>query len=722
MYLIGFVFAFIISPGMPLRSLSWAPVAPDRFRYNGLPGPSSIRLLELIGIDENTERLHCRLRPVFLDECPPFDALSYSWKDPILTDAEVDNLCGDVDRPDYFYEIICNGYSQLISENLYQALFQLCRAGHQRPLWTDALCINQLALDERAEQVALMGDIYATAARVVVWLGPETPEVPDVLWIHTEFFELLEGMAQRIGFEQTVAHSPLEKEFLKELGLEIPLIDWYHRWWSYFEFFRRRRWFYRAWIVQEVALAREVQVLCGAVELPWDAMWALARVMCGSGWAQVLAPFEQPRKQAGLGELDGIWLMQTVYRANGPFDARPDGFRYRNGRVWGAQTDEEFWCCYLMWTMSTIREQEAKYAVDHVYSILGIANRFWPENRPKLVIPDYETSPESIFRDVAGVLLARIPLLALLSEVEHDTEQEISSLPSWVPDWSAPGCGMARFGWATIQGNPVFDSSLVTNLSRHPCIVEGTRLLVRGAVFDKVSDIGEVTNVMTSSHWIMPCLDTCKSMDKVYWPTGEGRQEVLWRTMVANQLGEQEYPAPAGSETSFRDWARVNLSLGLYKRQSNGEPYAEYLENLSCLDFFSADEQPSLLPTKEQVISMAKAIECGFEKLGLKDSEEIMDFIKEGDGRSMEYGSRISSTGGSRRLYKTSQGLLGLGPGSIRKGDSVCMIQGARVPYVLREQVGRSGWKIVGETYLHGFMHGEMVAALHGKVEEMEIV
>ncbi|GME44176.1 hypothetical protein GTA08_BOTSDO04307 [Neofusicoccum parvum] len=706
---------------MPLRSLSWAPVVPDRFRYSGLPGSHSIRLLELSPFDTQNGRLYCRLQPYFLDDCPPFDALSYSWKDPILTDAEIEDNRDDPDRPDAFHEIICNGQSKLISENLYQALVQLTRAGQQRPLWTDALCINQLALDERAEQVALMGDIYATAARVVVWLGPETEELPDVLWIHTELAEMMERMAVRKGFQETVSQSPLDKDFLKELGLEIPLIDWYHRWWSYFSFFRRRRWFYRAWIVQEVALAREVHVQCGSIELPWDAMWSLARIVCGYGWAQLLAPFEQLRKQAGLGELDGIWGMQHVYRAGGPHDLSPGGFRQRHGRVWGAKTDEEFWCCYLMWTMETIREQTAGYPVDHVYAILGIANRFWPADRPKLIVPDYEVDPKEVFLSVATVLLSRTPFLALLSALEHDSERGTSDSPSWVPDWSSPGCGLDRFGWAAVQGTPVFDASLVTNLCQHPCIIQGKTLLVHGAVFDTITEICEVTNVMVSSHWISPCLEMCKSLDERYWATGEGRQEVLWRTMVANGLSEQ-HQAPAGPELAFRDWARVNLALGLYKRQSNGEPCDEYLDSLSCLDELSADGDASLLPSRDLVIATAKALDNGFEKFGIDDSEEMMEFMKEADGRSIEYGSMLSSAGGSRRLYKTAKGLLGLGPGSMKKGDSVCMVQGARVPFVLRKQPSAVEWTIVGETYLHGFMHGEMVAEVRDKVREMVIV
>jgi Heterokaryon incompatibility protein (HET) len=40
-------------------------------------------------------------------------------------------------------------------------------------LWIDALCINQNDLEERSTQVAMMKDIYARAAEVVIWLGQE---------------------------------------------------------------------------------------------------------------------------------------------------------------------------------------------------------------------------------------------------------------------------------------------------------------------------------------------------------------------------------------------------------------------------------------------------------------------------------------------------------------------------------------------------------------------
>jgi hypothetical protein len=42
-----------------------------------------------------------------------------------------------------------------------------------RPLWIDAICLNEEDHDEKAHQVPNTGDIYASAARTLVWLGED---------------------------------------------------------------------------------------------------------------------------------------------------------------------------------------------------------------------------------------------------------------------------------------------------------------------------------------------------------------------------------------------------------------------------------------------------------------------------------------------------------------------------------------------------------------------
>ncbi|KAF2812605.1 uncharacterized protein BDZ99DRAFT_338752, partial [Mytilinidion resinicola] len=46
----------------------------------------------------------------------------------------------------------------------------------ERLIRADGACINQNDLDERAEQVRLMGDIYPTARQTIVFLGNESDE------------------------------------------------------------------------------------------------------------------------------------------------------------------------------------------------------------------------------------------------------------------------------------------------------------------------------------------------------------------------------------------------------------------------------------------------------------------------------------------------------------------------------------------------------------------
>jgi hypothetical protein len=58
-----------------------------------------------------------------------------------------------------------------ISSGLYGALLHLRNPVSTRTLWIDQLCINQSDTNELAYQVSMMGEIYARASNVIVWLG-----------------------------------------------------------------------------------------------------------------------------------------------------------------------------------------------------------------------------------------------------------------------------------------------------------------------------------------------------------------------------------------------------------------------------------------------------------------------------------------------------------------------------------------------------------------------
>lgn len=60
-----------------------------------------------------------------------------------------------------------------------------------------------------------------------------------------------------------------------------------------------------------------------------------------------------------------------------------------------------------------------------------------------------------------------------------------------------------------------------------------------------------------------------------------------------------------------------------------------------------------------------------------------------------------------RRMAMLSNRYIGLVPHATRKGDKVWLLEGGKVPLVLRKTETGEGWLLVGEAYIHGIMRGE---------------
>ncbi|TVY18242.1 Heterokaryon incompatibility protein 6, OR allele [Lachnellula arida] len=99
------------------------------------------------------------------DRIEEYDALSYTWGSGENADA-----------------MVCNGAKLPISNGLFEALRTLRRPEKQvRYLWVDAICINQSDDGEKSKQVWNMLTIYEKAAGVIVWLGPASSDMDNVL-------------------------------------------------------------------------------------------------------------------------------------------------------------------------------------------------------------------------------------------------------------------------------------------------------------------------------------------------------------------------------------------------------------------------------------------------------------------------------------------------------------------------------------------------------------
>ncbi|ORY05492.1 heterokaryon incompatibility protein-domain-containing protein, partial [Clohesyomyces aquaticus] len=140
---------------------SWRPALED--------AASHIRLLHLPAATSQSNEIRVSLTTFPLKDAPKFQALSYCWRSPFPDEHP--------ETPSYHeaesgqWTINCNNYKVNSTRNLYEALQKLAILCPDSYLWNDVTCINQQDLDEVNVQVAMMGQIYAAASRVIIWLG-----------------------------------------------------------------------------------------------------------------------------------------------------------------------------------------------------------------------------------------------------------------------------------------------------------------------------------------------------------------------------------------------------------------------------------------------------------------------------------------------------------------------------------------------------------------------
>jgi hypothetical protein len=125
------------------------------FKYTPLdPSMDGIRLVLLCPSQAKSSVVECKVVHTAFGTKPSYEALSYTWGSDAVKK-----------------EILLDGKVFEIWENLWDALVNLRSSVEERSLWIDAICINQVNLVERNQQVQLMPYIYKRAQTVLIWLG-----------------------------------------------------------------------------------------------------------------------------------------------------------------------------------------------------------------------------------------------------------------------------------------------------------------------------------------------------------------------------------------------------------------------------------------------------------------------------------------------------------------------------------------------------------------------
>ena len=121
--------------------------------YRALPSTTSTRLVVLLPGARDSP-VCASLEVVDLHTKPGYEAISYTWGDAV--DQQT---------------IYVNGHPVQIRKNLHAFLVRLRHHERKRSVWIDAISISQDDLDEKAQQVAMIGSVFSQAKRVLVWLG-----------------------------------------------------------------------------------------------------------------------------------------------------------------------------------------------------------------------------------------------------------------------------------------------------------------------------------------------------------------------------------------------------------------------------------------------------------------------------------------------------------------------------------------------------------------------
>ncbi|KAH9884088.1 heterokaryon incompatibility protein-domain-containing protein [Xylariomycetidae sp. FL2044] len=406
--------------------------------YRPLVG-SEIRLITLRpGLPE--EPISCSLTYVSLESKPAFCALSYVWGDPAKTkDIELDgkpfpvtsNLHDALSRIRQTYmEELHWRVNKVATSSRYRlhhigfwkwdaaSLGRLSanpsnRASEatlsakffDRPLWIDALCINQQDDQERSEQVPRMGTIYRSALHTIAWLG-NSKSAEEELWMH-RMIDASYELATLVNLQEGpfVPYPATSDQDPEAVDMSYWMVQ-----------FLRLPWFHRIWIVQEVVLADSVILMINNRLALLRLLFYFQKAIVTPKNRGTLLPTYFMSLQHG----DPVDTLTTLRDRIEERRAARDPER--------PTTLDSFAQDLLDTLLLAHRQKQASDPRDMIYGVLGLIRL--PTTLPRDLVPDYGRPPATVFHNYFRFLLERTRDLRCLGWRIN----RIPGAPTWVPD------------------------------------------------------------------------------------------------------------------------------------------------------------------------------------------------------------------------------------------------------------------------------------------------
>lgn len=702
-----------------MESFQYCPLDPDRNEIRLLypivtAKPCILSEDVLLEKDETVVEpdlcLDFELRTVSLHDKPSYTALSYVWGK----------------EKEWIKSIRVNGVRFLVGSNLECALRHLQYADIAPAIWIDSVCINQKDNHEKSYQVPRMRLIYSGATQIVVWLSPATEhsdQIADFLFqfckaVHQRFNVPPRPKYPLIDYIDFATESDAVKFIDTIIGLTPSVRSGFssmvHFLDAFASFITSRPWWFRVWIVQEFVTAPEYFFQVGSRKFGTEELgtfMAILIVLLGSSILSSMKPF------LGSSNLTaGIVSFQWILELHSFREIYHKKSKRQN-------TLYELLCrTYCRQPTATMKELDAGDDRDRVYALFGLVelnetdanNQIveplrltdFPTNERKRLVPevDYNRPCHQVFVDVAQHVLkgGDFDILAFCQpwnqksfsgpiSAESRDKLDPSKLPSWAPNWtqliqSPNSWWKVGQGGRRVLGNDLFSasSSSIAKLSfttnnNIRDIYHSYSMTVRGVLVDHVLEV-KPPYLRSSAVQYSDVYSIIRTLFKDIRSLCEASRQLGHDIYNSGQLREAMWRMPIWDHEVNSDDDTVQRATVLSK-----DRYSKLIGSLNVLD--------DLLLRGEQ--------------------NDPDTWILSSENTSADVNIYIGYifAGSPMRPFITRRGYIGLGPATMQPEDTICIFLGARVPHVLRRVVGGcSGYKLVGQAYIHGIMDGELMS------------
>ncbi|CAH0046052.1 unnamed protein product [Clonostachys solani] len=458
--------------------------------------------------------------------------------------------------------------------------------------------------------------------------------------------------------------------------------------------------FGRSWIIQEVAVAEMVHVVCGSFKLHWDIFR-----MAYEGRIRLL--FQRFRNPGA----DNIAPLIPFVR-----DAR---VRYRN------RNEPNSKCLDLGIVLNSFSYSNQTDPRDKVYAALGLVH---PRSLCAEIVPDYNKPTEDVFYETSCHIIRLRKDLYLWSCMTLMSRRSMVSLPSWVPEWTMQPCEEAvEFASAEfsqcLRGNPV--------IHERSLFVDGHLVDTVDTTFSFSGDHEEFELVKRLEQWL-------KEHDKSLF--GEYAAGLI-DDSATTTLSRGSRAEATQLLREFDDIPPLVAKVIRNVKDDDQCPLSNSLLNIEAMwstltaifkKRFKAPESPGyrlflailyMLPTLEK--------EGGSIRGGLPQSfnswimAAVLLITQGRDTKlfnvvfSKQFQRNDSFQGIEDSFFVTKKGFFGRAPAeTVKRGQLVAILGGAYVPYLLERQNGH--YRLMSHVYLEGIMTINSLPRAW-KVERIEI-